>query len=191
MKNYWEHINGDMFDFRNYYDTVVERMKWDDRPVRMAEVGVADGKSLIYLAEAMRDAEKPCVIHAIDSLAYGGQKQLQEILYNVRMSDAGGTIHLIPLDSLNASLEYPDQWFDFVFIDSGHTYELTKAEIRLWHRKVRDGGILAGHDMLGHTEVSKAVWEVLPSGRFGVYDTGKGYGVWEAVMDEHIRRDMR
>ena len=49
----------------------------------------------------------------------------------------------------------------FVFIDASHLYEQTKADIRLWYRKVKDEGILAGHD-LNQEPVGRAVREVIP-----------------------------
>jgi len=39
----------------------------------------------------------------------------------------------------------PDGW-DIVFIDALHDYEHVKQDIELWWPKVRNGGILAGHD---------------------------------------------
>lgn len=35
---------------------------------------------------------------------------------------------------------------DFLFLDSGHTYDLTIAELNRWFPHIREGGIIAMHD---------------------------------------------
>lgn len=165
-----------MFDFVDYYTKIAENLPYEGN---IAEVGVADGASIIYLAEKLESLHKLFKIRLIDNLNYGNQKQLKTIMDNVIGSGLQKRMDLIPLDSLNASLEFPDNYFDFIYLDSGHTYELTKAEIRLWIRKVKDGGILAGHDYHGHEEVKRAVDEVVPPDWLKSYETAKGYGVWE------------
>jgi len=39
-----------------------------------------------------------------------------------------------------------DQSLDFVYIDADHTYKQVKNDLYLWMPKVKDGGILMGHD---------------------------------------------
>ncbi len=48
---------------------------------------------------------------------------------------------------------------DIVFIDGNHSYDSVMQDINLWHGKVREGGILAGHDygVPGLEGVKKAV----------------------------------
>jgi hypothetical protein len=48
--------------------------------------------------------------------------------------------------SEKAILKFPDNSLDFVYIDGDHSYDAVLLDIILWHRKVKDGGILAGHD---------------------------------------------
>lgn len=177
MKETWKDIPHSMFDFREYYDRIADDLP---SPCRIAEVGVADGASAIYLAEKLTSIGKDFSLKMIDNMDYGKTEQLKTIMDNVLKSGLSERIEIMPYDSLNASLKFPDNYFDFVFIDSGHTFELTKAEIRLWMRKIKDGGILAGHDYLGHQEVRDAVSEMLngyPTLSF--HETEKNYGVWE------------
>ncbi len=48
--------------------------------------------------------------------------------------------------SYNAVKEFPDEYFDFIFIDADHTYEGCKRDILDWYPKVKKGGVLCGHD---------------------------------------------
>lgn len=48
-----------------------------------------------------------------------------------------------------SSLDVPWDWkneIDFLFLDSEHTYDLTKAEMERWFPYVKHGGIIAMHD---------------------------------------------
>lgn len=50
--------------------------------------------------------------------------------------------------SEEAAPDFPDDLFDFVYIDAIHTRESSAQDIALWWPKVKSGGILAGHDYL-------------------------------------------
>jgi len=41
---------------------------------------------------------------------------------------------------------FPDEYFDLVYVDAGHSHEEVVADIRAWRSKVRLGGVIAGHD---------------------------------------------
>ena len=48
--------------------------------------------------------------------------------------------------SMNAVKKFADESLDFVFIDANHSYDYVKEDISEWSKKVRKGGIVAGHD---------------------------------------------
>jgi hypothetical protein len=52
------------------------------------------------------------------------------------------------LTSEEAAPKIPDGSLDFAYIDANHAYEYVKRDIELWWPKIRDGGMLAGHDYL-------------------------------------------
>ncbi|HSX25822.1 MAG TPA: class I SAM-dependent methyltransferase [Chlamydiales bacterium] len=54
-------------------------------------------------------------------------------------------VHILRKSSLEAAPEVPNN-LDLVFIDGNHSYPFVKQDIQTWLPKVRDGGILAGHD---------------------------------------------
>jgi len=83
--------------------------------------------------------------------------------------------------SVEAARDFPDGVLAFVFLDAGHTFQETLADIRAWRPKVMAGGLLCGHDWDlflakdGPGPVGAAVttycrglgaeWEVLPAVR--------------------------
>ena len=44
--------------------------------------------------------------------------------------------------------QYEDGYFDWIYIDTDHGYEVTKAELEIYRTKVKKGGIIAGHDYI-------------------------------------------
>lgn len=170
-----------MFDFSRFYDMIADVLPSD---CRIAEVGVADGASALYLAKKLHEKGKKFKLFMIDSLDYGHSEQLGTIMRNVLNSGLGEHIEIIPIDSLNASLKFNDQSLHFVFVDASHTFEGTKADIRLWWQKILDGCYLSGHDYLKDSiGVTNAVDELIPKEYMEVYDTEKGYGVWAVKKD--------
>lgn len=178
-----------MFDFETFYRRVAFNLP---NGSRIAEVGVADGKSAIFLAEALKQQGKTFHMHMIDNLDYGHNGQLTEILRNIQKSGLAEYITFLPMDSLSASCKFPDEYFHFVFIDASHKYEETKADVRLWFRKILPNCILAGHDYNTGPEgiqVYKAVTEVIPQEHLQSEETEKGYGVWfiETKEGAHVK----
>lgn len=180
MREYWKTIPGDMFDFKTFYQNVANTLH---DGARICEVGVADGKSAIFLAEAMANQGKSFQMTMIDNLDYGNVGQLTEILRNIQKSGLSESIEFLPMESLAASCLKPDNYWHFVFIDASHKYEQTKSDIRLWFNKVMPFYSLAGHDYntfdANNIGVHDAVNEVIPVEHLRIHKTEKEYGVWE------------
>lgn len=90
------------------------------------------------------------------------------------------------IPSMEALTEFADESLDFVYIDANHQEPFVTQDITEWSKKVRPGGILAGHDyskprskddMSPHHDVMQAVhfyttqrnirpWFVLGSWKF-------------------------
>lgn len=158
MREYWKDIPGNMFDFENFYRKVAESLP---NNCTIAEVGVADGKSALALAYFLNKLGKKFTLYMIDSLDYGGKDQLRTIVNNAIKAGIEG-VEVYPYSSLEAAAKFPNDHFDFIFLDSSHLYKETKEEIREWYPKIKEDGILSGHDYFGHEEVNRAVNEVIP-----------------------------
>lgn len=89
----------------------------------------------------------------------------------------------------------PDGSLDYLFIDANHTYECCKEDIALWAPKVREGGIVMGHDYfdtnnhrrLKHLNfgVIRAVNEwVEGQGIKHLFLTADGYPAWFYVQGD-------
>lgn len=60
---------------------------------------------------------------------------------------------------------YPDNYFDWVYIDGNHLYEFVKRDVDMSFRKVRTGGVIAGDDFTwekdGRAHVRDGVMDAL------------------------------
>ena len=59
--------------------------------------------------------------------------------------------------SAYATKDIPNN-LDFVYIDGSHSYKDVKKDLERYYPKLKEGGILCGHDF-GQQPVGKAVWE--------------------------------
>jgi hypothetical protein len=64
----------------------------------------------------------------------------------------------LKMSSIEATKNVPSD-LDFVYIDASHAYEDVKSDINAWFPKIRNNGVLGGHDFqpLGQSVVRAAV----------------------------------
>lgn len=55
-------------------------------------------------------------------------------------------VSILKTSSLEASKFFRDSYLDFAYIDACHSYEAVKQDLTAWYPKVKNGGVLAGHD---------------------------------------------
>lgn len=69
--------------------------------------------------------------------------------------------NIIPIKAYSPFIEWKKGSIDLVFIDDGHEYENTLANIYFWKSKLKNGGILCGDDYSSYwPDVIKAVNEI-------------------------------
>jgi predicted O-methyltransferase YrrM len=75
-----------------------------------------------------------------------------------------------------AAKNIPDD-LDFVYIDGNHNYEFVKKDVELYYPKIKEGGILGGHNFeINFMGVPKAVIEF--TARKGLKLEGKAPSDW-------------
>ena len=144
--------------------TVTMTVPWDGKDYRgsyllylieknnfktIAEVGVKFGRTTFFLLDNVHDL----VIHAVDldiSTFYNKEVKSK---YKDR---------LIPIKgySYDVADQLPNNSMDLIFIDADHSYESVKKDIVAYTPKLKDNGILSGHD-IDYPGVNKAVRELI------------------------------
>lgn len=61
-----------------------------------------------------------------------------------------GNAHIIRGFSMDVVKKFPDNTFDAVYLDGNHKFQYFANDLAEWHRKVKPGGIVCGHDYKIH-----------------------------------------
>lgn len=115
---------------------------------RGVEIGVQAGKYSRVLGLAMPDAQLYGIDpwEEYDELPVRGLQEDQDRGFLIAQETVPANVTLIRKKSLEAVKDFPDGYFDFVYVDGNHEYVHAAMDIHYWLPKIRIGGILAGHD---------------------------------------------
>ena len=148
--------------------------------VHYVEIGSWRGRSTAYMGVEIANSGKNIKFDAVDTWAGSSDEPehlndpsvLNDTLYNEflqNISPVAEYVNPVRMTSVEAASTYADNSLDFVFIDAQHDYDSVHADIVAWWPKVKQGGIIAGHDYNpGPDEngvdygVGRAVRELLP-----------------------------
>ena len=118
-----------------------------------AEIGVEKGRYSARLCEKIPGLK----LFSIDAwAAYKGyrehvsQSKLDDFYLTAQERVAEYDCELIRKYSMDAVKDFEDGSLDFVYIDGNHDFKNVANDIVEWQKKVRVGGIVAGHDYRRH-----------------------------------------
>jgi hypothetical protein len=109
-----------------------------------AEIGVFEGE---FSRRILKYAQ-PQKLHLID--VWGSERypgSLMDVVkekFKTKLAD--GSMEINRGYSTDELAKFPDHYFDWVYVDTDHSYETTAKELELCRMKVKKGGIIAGHD---------------------------------------------
>ncbi|WP_425236744.1 class I SAM-dependent methyltransferase [Ulvibacterium sp.] len=130
----------------------------------VAELGVDEGD----FSNSILSINKPKKLHLVDfwgSKRYNQDKRKKvESRFQKNIEDKTVEINI----GLSTTVvdNFKDNYFDWVYIDTSHSYKTTINELELYSKKVKEGGVIAGHDYI-----------------IGNWDGLVRYGVIEAVYE--------
>lgn len=111
-----------------------------------AEIGVEFGRFSKCLVSRTPNLK----LYAIDPwVAYANQflRDDPEKIYNLAVDRLKPyNCEIVRKFSMDAVKDFEDESLDFVYIDGNHDFEHTTEDVSAWYKKVKRGGILAGHD---------------------------------------------
>ena len=138
----------------------------------VAEIGVAEGK----YSEKILSTTKPKELHLIDiwDSERFGETAMLAVRDKFKEPIDAGRVAVHRGHSLEVLQGFEDGYFDWVYLDTSHRYRDTLDELECCWLKVRDGGLIAGHDYAS-----------------GNIESGLPYGVVEAVNEFCNTHDWR
>ena len=164
------HMGENWFTFPLLYSEMVKRFSSESHFV---EIGSWKGMSAAYMAVEIANSDKDIKFDCVDIWAMHEGSDIEikgDTLYETFLNNIAPVKHIInPIrkDSSLTAEDYQDNSIDFVFIDGDHSYEGCKKDILAWKSKIKENGVLAGHDYAWHEPVRRAVADVFGPGNFG------------------------
>lgn len=112
----------------------------------VAELGVDEGG----FSNLILSINKPKKLHLIDfwgSRRYSQNKR-RKVEDRFRKEIENKTVEINLGLSTEVVTSFKDDYFDWIYIDTSHSYEVTIKELALYSKKVKEGGVIAGHDYI-------------------------------------------
>lgn len=114
-----------------------------------AEIGVADGRFSEHICQVIPNLKLYCVDpwDTYSGNTRGGGKDQQHGNFELakeRLKDFDVTY--LRNKSTEAVFHVEDESLDFVYIDGNHDFDYVMEDLIGWSRKVKPGGLIAGHD---------------------------------------------
>lgn len=112
----------------------------------VAELGVDKGD----FSEVILKTCTPSKLHLVDvweSERYNETKKLN-VASKFEKEVKAKTVEINLGYSTEVVKQFPDAYFDWVYIDTTHSYKTTIEELNLYSRKIKPGGLMAGHDYI-------------------------------------------
>lgn len=163
----------------------------------IVEIGILVCGNLCRIAKYAKEKNKDIKFYGIDNFTFkyneedplltyhgtiigrpGGKPNLDSFelcMTNIIQTDTISHIRLIPGNSTEVSYFFDDESIDLIFLDTTHTYEHITNEFVTWTNKVKNGGIISGHDW-NMERVSDAVKEFFP--KHDIHVVADNTGFW-------------
>jgi len=128
--------------------TVAAQKHFGDSPIVALEVGSHNGRHAKLLLEHLPNISKLYLVDFWQAYKDYPVKELQQQDYEMIKATFfnNSKVKIIRSDSVEASKNFVDGTVDFIYIDADHTYEGVKRDILAWRSKVKEGGMICGHD---------------------------------------------
>lgn len=130
----------------------------------VAELGVDEG----CFTEMIIHQTNPKKLHIVDYWGSKRYSQFKREKVERKFSsqlNAGSVCINLGLSTVVAD-DFPNNYFDWIYIDTDHSYKVTREELEAYKCKLKAGGIIAGHDYI-----------------IGNWEAVVRYGVIEAVHE--------
>lgn len=149
----------------------------------VAELGVAEGE----FSEEILARNKPQQLYLIDPWNMDRYSEGLQIISSKFASQIGsGRVVIRQGTSLDMLSQFDDKTFDWIYIDTDHSFALTWQELVLADRKVKLDGRIAGHDFCTGNTVKPVVYGVVEAVNKFCVDYGWRFEFMTLEPDAHF-----
>jgi hypothetical protein len=138
----------------------------------VAEIGVDQGEFSKKILEVCRP-KKLELIDIWGSTRYD-QSKADLVAKNFSSEVSENRIKITRRLSIDAAGQFEDNYFDWIYLDTDHSYKTTRDELYAYRDKVKLNGFIAGHDYT-----------------MGNWSSGYKYGVIEAVSEFCVKENWK
>jgi predicted O-methyltransferase YrrM len=170
--------NLDVFDFmlnpvtsrRDNFGALFQKALKNNRKTsgNFLEIGGGSGKFFDHNMKNFGDIITRYVLiepYASEEFTQVVQKWMIEVERSPRRTTNITVIH--DFSTSNAVItSFPDNYFDFVYIDGDHSYKGSKSDLKNYYPKVERGGVISGHDYCCSYKESKEIVHAPWCGRY-------------------------
>jgi hypothetical protein len=112
----------------------------------VAELGVDEGD----FSEIILTLNKPAKLHLVDSWGSKRYNQAKKEKVENRFAQKIIDKEVVVHSGLSTQVAdtFDNYYFDWIYIDTSHSYETTIAELESYRTKIKENGIIAGHDYI-------------------------------------------
>jgi|694.fasta_scaffold36630_4 hypothetical protein len=163
LVHFYNELGGEnWFNYENFYSYVIDKLPNDSK---MVEIGSWMGKSISYfvMESLIKNKKIDCTCVDIwepydeikNHTVFETVGAFEQFLKNTEKIQ--NYITPIKGNSVEVSNKFKDKSFDFIFIDAAHDYDSVYKDLVSWYPKLKDGGIISGHDYYYDNDVALAV----------------------------------
>lgn len=134
---------------------IIKRESRDDLAKLFTGKGVEIGVEKGFFSQVICQTNPMIKLYCVDPYVsyrkyrdHTRQQKFDIFRLKARSKLRGFNVKFIQKFSIDAVKEFEDASLDFVYIDANHSYEFVIQDITEWAKKVKPGGIVAGHDYI-------------------------------------------
>ena len=138
----------------------------------IAELGVDSG----HFTEQIIKISNPKKLYLIDTWSSKryGQKKFELVKNKFSEEIKNKKIEIIRLSSIDAAKQFQNNYFDWIYVDTDHSYSTTMQELNTYESKIKSNGFICGHDYV-----------------MGNWSKLNKYGVIESVNEFLVKKNWK
>ena len=175
MKNEYTTISREEWFLKPHFFEILLKSGTLPKKPKIAELGVWIGTTTNSFINKLKENGYSPEYYAID--IFTGSEELQDEIKekyngstldifkeNLEKNNNTEYVTIIQNTTHNASKNFPDEYFDFIYVDADHEYESVRQDIFDWYPKLKFNRYFAGDDYgpYGWDSVTRAVDSIFP-----------------------------